>query len=232
MSLPQPPSSSQHDGLAPADEPRAVTLPRVFVIGDSITVQFGPHLETSLVGRARYDRKRDAGGERAEDNLDIPRGANGGDSTMVLAYLKQRRGDAPLPEGVLLLNCGLHDIKTSPLTGAKQVPLQRYRENLAAILHEAAAMRQRVVWLSTPPVVDAIHNGRLDSFHRFAADVEAYNAAADEIMTAADAAIIDLHAFCQRLGPDALIDHVHYNENARTLQAEFVARELISRVLC
>ncbi len=211
-------------------EPRpAATLPRVFVIGDSITVQFGPYLEPALAGRFHYDRKRDSGSERAEDNLDIPRGANGGDSGMVLSYLRLRRETDPLPPGVLLVGAGLHDIKTVPATGAKQVPLDRYRENLAAIIREAAAMDQTLVWLLMPPVIDEVHNTRLDAFHRFAADVAAYNAAAVEIMGAAGVGVIDLHAFCLPLVPGSFIDHVHYDEAARCKQGEFVARELIAR---
>ncbi len=208
----------------------AVSLPRVFLIGDSISVHFGPYLEAALAGRVRYDRKRDSGSERAEDNLDIPRGANGGDSGMVLSYVRLRRATSPLLPGMLAIGAGLHDIKTDPATGAKQVPLERYRQNLEAIADEAKAMEQRLVWLLMPPVIDAVHNGRLGAFHRFSADVAAYNAAAAEILGARGADIVDFHAFCLPLVPAAFIDHVHYDEAARRKQGEFVAAELLARL--
>lgn len=204
-------------------------LPRVFVLGASFTVHMGPHMEKALEGRFHYDRKRDSGGQRAEDNLDIPRGANAGDSGMVLAYLRLRRETDPLPPGVLVINCGLHDIKTKPGTGEKQIPLPRFRENLAAILEEAKAMDQKVAWLRLTPVVDEVHNARSKAFHRFAADVAVYNAAADEIMRAAGVEIIDTHSFCLQFVPHALIDHIHYTEEARKQQGEFIAREIIAR---
>jgi hypothetical protein len=42
---------------------------------------------------------------------------------MVLAYLASVRAAGGLLADTLLLNCGLHDIKTDLKTGAKQVPL-------------------------------------------------------------------------------------------------------------
>lgn len=207
----------------------AKSLPRVFVIGASFTIQFGPYLEKALEGHFHYDRKRDSGGERAEDNLDIPKGASGGDSGMILAYLRQRRANDPLPPGVLVLNCGLHDMKTNPKTGAKQVPIDQYRTNLHAILKEAEAMNQKVAWLRITPVVDEVHNKRSRSFHRYAADVDAYNAVADAVMKSAGVEIIDTYGFCLQFVPDGFIDHIHYTEAARKMQGEFIARELIKR---
>lgn len=201
--------------------------PRVFVIGDSISIQYGPYLERFLTGTFAYDRKRDgAGGAKAEHNLDVPQGANGGDSAMVLAYLKARAEREPIAADVLLLNCGLHDIKTDPQSGAKQVPAEAYARNLRSILEVARGMNLAVVWVRTTPVIDEIHNARSRSFHRHAADVAAYNAIADEIMTAAGVPIVDLHAFSARFVPAGFIDHVHFAEDVREKQAAFLAGAL------
>jgi lysophospholipase L1-like esterase len=145
---------------------------------------------------------------------------------MVLAYLRQRRLHRPLPPGVLLLNCGLHDIKTDPATGARQVPLGRYADNLRAILDEARLQGQRVVWVRSTPVIDEIHNARSRSFRRHAADVAAYNEAADAIMRAAGVPAIDLHGFSLHLVPDGFVDHVHYNAACQEKQAAFIAGAL------
>jgi hypothetical protein len=201
-------------------------LPGVFVLGASQTIQFGPYLEKEFAGRFRYDRKRDSEGKRAEDNLDIPQGASGGDSSMVLAWLRERRLHDPIDADILLLQCGLHDIKTDPVTGRKQVPIDQFENNLREALKEAALMGLKVAWLRMTPVVDEIHNARCKSFHRYAADVAAYNAAADQVMSEAGAAIIDMNPLCESLIPGALIDHIHYDPPARQAQARFIAAEL------
>jgi polygalacturonase/lysophospholipase L1-like esterase len=202
--------------------PAHVRRRRVFVLGDSISMQYGPALERLLAPHFEYDRKRDDGSGTSA-NLDDPNGANGGDSRMVLAYLRSRRSHQPISADILLLNCGLHDIRTDPVTRAKRTPIEEYRANLQAILIEAAAMGLRVVWVRTTPVIDRLHNSRCEKFHRFAVDVDAYNQAADEIMRAAGVPILDLNAFTLPLLPGALIDHAHFDEATREKQAAFLA---------
>jgi hypothetical protein len=201
-------------------------LPRVFVLGASLTIHFGPFLEKELAGRFHYDRKRATDGKRAEDNLDFPQGESGGDSGMCLSYLRHRRLHDPISADVLLLSCGLHDIKTDPKTGTKQVPADQFKLNLGQIVDEVSAMKMELVWLRIAPVVDAIHNARSTSFLRFAVDVDHYNHTADEVMHKAGIHMIDLHALCAPLLPEALVDHIHYNESARQKQAKFIANDL------
>jgi len=196
--------------------------PLAFVIGDSISIQYGPYLEKMLGGRWRYARK--GGQAEAMKNLDIPRGANGGDSSMVLAYLREKTADGSFRPDVLLLNCGLHDIKTDPKTQARQVPLDNYRANLREIVALIRATGARLVWARTTPVVDRIHNAKQKGFSRYATDVAAYNAAADEVMAQAGAISADLHAFTESLGGEEVFcDHVHFTEPVRQLQAAFLA---------
>jgi len=61
---------------------------KLYVIGDSISIQYGPYLEAALRGVMAYARKE--GEEEALLNLDIPQGANGGDSGMVLSFLEAK----------------------------------------------------------------------------------------------------------------------------------------------
>lgn len=195
---------------------------KIYIIGDSISIQYGPHLEGYLKGVMAYSRKE--GVDEALLNLDKPQGANGGDSSMVLAYLKERRRTGGIDADLLLVNCGLHDIKTDPATGAKQVPLDQYERNLSAILETVEAMRPRFVWIRTTPCDEAVHNRRPGmSFHRFAADCAAYNATADRIMRDAGVPSIDLHTFTRNLAPDLYCDHVHFNDAVREKQAAFIA---------
>jgi hypothetical protein len=101
-------------------------MKKLFVVGDSISIQYGPYLKKMVEHRFLYDRKR--GEQEALADLDNPVGANGGDSRMVLDYLEQERTRG-MSCDVLLVNCGLHDIKTDPLSGEMQVPLYAYREH-------------------------------------------------------------------------------------------------------
>lgn len=201
--------------------------PRLFIIGDSISIQYGPYLEKLVADAFVYDRKQDsAGAPKATSNLDVPTGANGGDSDMVLAYLRHRRAHDPVKTDIIAINCGLHDIKTDPATGVIQVPLARYEQNLRAIVGEARAMNLRLVWINTTPVIDKIHNSRSKAFHRFARDVDAVNATAAKVMTETGVPVIDLHGFCVPLVPAGFIDHVHYTEEVREKQAGFILSEL------
>jgi hypothetical protein len=199
-----------------------MSLPRLFVLGDSISMQYGPYLEQYLTGRYHYARK--LGTEPALKGLDPPQDANGGDSSQVLAYLQAMQAHSGIPADVLLLNCGLHDIKTDPASGAKQVPPEQYEANLLAILDTAQETGLKVVWVRTTPVVDSVHNTRPGmEFHRHTADGEFYNAIADRVMRSKHISSIDLYTFTRNLGPDVYCDHVHFHEHVREKQAAYIA---------
>jgi hypothetical protein len=197
-------------------------LPRLFVLGDSISIQYGPYLQAMLAGRFAYDRK--TGEEEAVRDLDIPLGANGGDSRMCLAYLNKRCTEPAFKPDIFLLNCGLHDVKSDPRTAEKQVPILEYVANLTAML-DLMQPRCRVVWVRTTPVNEPQHNTPIMTFHRFNADIDRYNARADALMRTRGVASIDLHRFVRTLGPlgDLLQDGRHYHEPIRRLQAAFIA---------
>lgn len=204
---------------------------RLFILGDSISLHYGPALARHLAATCEVTRKSDdEGGGTAAANLDQPVGANGGDSARVLAYLRQRRRTGGLAADALLLNCGLHDLKVDPATGRRQVPLADYDANLRLILAEVAALGPRLIWVRTTPVIDEVHNRHGLAFNRHAVDVAAYNAAADRIMHAAGVPVIDLHGFTVSLGPDVFCDHVHYTEPVRERQAAYLANALLALV--
>lgn len=193
-----------------------IALPHLHVVGDSISLRYGPYLESMLRGVARYSRKPVVG--------DDPESANGRDSGTVLAYLSGLGADNI---DYLLVNCGLHDIKRSAIHGRLLTPLDQYAENLRTITRCAAERACTLAWVRTTPVVDAIHNHdpRME-FHRYAFDVAVYNEAADAIMHAARAPVIDLFGFTQSLGPDVYCDHVHFSPEVARLQAAYIAGSL------
>ncbi len=200
------------------------SITSVYVIGDSISIQYGPYLEELLRGKIRYSRKI---GDEALYNLDQPMGANGGDSGMVLDYLI-RGPQAGAGADALLLNCGLHDIKKDRTTGLVQVELPQYERNLRAIVSLARNRFRVVLWVNTTPVPDDTHNSRPTiSFNRYNRDVLAYNEAAKRIMDEFKVPIIDLYGFTVALSlPSLYCDHVHYEEQARMLQAAYIAGAL------
>lgn len=195
--------------------------PKVFVVGDSISIFYGPYLKKYLEGTYEYDRKRDKG--EAMGNLDIPVGANGGDSRMVVDYLKELAEDASFKTDIMLINCGLHDVKTNPKTGKRQISLEEYRQNLDTIYQMAELMKAKLVWVNSTPVNDSIHNNSGVAFYRYNKDAIRYNEVADSLFQSKGVPVIDLYTFSSKFPVSAYMDHVHYGVEYRKLQAAFIA---------
>ncbi|WP_376769465.1 SGNH/GDSL hydrolase family protein [Paenibacillus plantarum] len=198
----------------------------MFVLGDSISIDYGVYLEKMLESELMYDRKKDQ--YAINENQDLPnamRGANGGDSGMVLQYLSYLVSNRLFNHSILLLNCGLHDIKRNPSTGELQVPLEQYEANLQDILQLMQPLPVRIIWVRTTPVDDAIHEEQIKKFVRYNRDVIHYNEVADRIMEAAGVKTIDLYRFTQKLGDSKMLfcDHVHYVPQIQKQQAAFIA---------
>lgn len=196
-------------------------MKELFVLGDSISLHYRPYLAAMVRGvyASTVNAKEAA---LAEADLDNPMGINAGDSGRALERLRSFCDTGLLAYDVITVNCGLHDIKRDRETGAYQVPIERYRENLAQIAALLLAQPGKPYWVRTTPVEDTRHNARAE-FHRYAADVDAYNAAADEIIQGAGIPLIDLHGFTENLEGERFIDHVHFDERVRALQAAFIA---------
>ncbi|GHU67685.1 hypothetical protein FACS189413_02920 [Bacteroidia bacterium] len=199
----------------------AVQKPKIFLVGDSISVQYWPYLKEYLAEVSDIERKKDNG--QAEKNLDVPAGANGGDSRMVLEYLRSKYTDETFRPNYLLLNCGLHDVKHDPKTGVIQVPEEDYRKNLNEIVALLEKNHTQLIWIRTTYVVDSIHNAKSSSIRRYGDDVIRYNAIADEIMAGKQIPCIDLYSFSKNLGIEHIADHVHYDLPTRSLQAAYIA---------
>jgi hypothetical protein len=195
-------------------------LPKIFLIGDSISIHYSPYLEIYLKEKAVFDRKIDNG--LSENNLDVPQGANGGDSRMVLSYLKIKVNEQDFKPDYLLLNCGLHDIKREILSHKIQVSEEEYRQNLESIVKLLKRKSIQLIWIRTTAVIDSIHNATQRSFYRYSKDLFRYNQIADEVCLKNKVPVIDLYSFAENLGSDRYIDHVHYREPVRALQAAYI----------
>ena len=161
--------------------------------------------------------------------MDLPMGANAGDSSKVLDFVRGKRSRGEIDADLILFNCGLHDIRTDPVTGRKKTSLADYTANLQAILREIAEMKSRPIWISTTPCEATVHNSRANEFHRYGADVITYNSAADAVMKAHGIPVIDLHRFTTKLdaGLALYADHVHFPVHIREKQAAFIAGYLM-----
>jgi lysophospholipase L1-like esterase len=186
--------------------------PVVVLIGDSIRLGYAPFVADRLKDVAQV----------------VSVAVNGGDSGNVLKHLDEW---AILPKpAVIHLNAGLHDIKTDPKTGARQVDLEVYKANLGKILkmleQETSA---RLIFATTTPVLDERHNAS-KPFLRREADVKTYNREALAIVKSSHAAAInDLHALATRIGPERVLvaDGVHFTKAGYEALADQVAAEVI-----
>ena len=211
---------------------------RLFILGDSISLGYGPYLEQMLAGRFQCDRKGSEllSPDQREQNILQRLGAlassipdlNGGDSAQVLDYLRKRGPLINADSTLLLLNCGLHDVRVDAGSGTYQVEAGDYARNLEEIIRLARAAARWVVWVNTTPVCDEHHNRLSPGYLRFNRDVNIYNDIAGEQMRAAGIPVIDLNRFTSSISTtgrleDLLVDHVHFSEPVRKLQAAFLA---------
>lgn len=200
-------------------------LPQIFLIGDSISMRYEPLLKEYLKGTAHLESRKDHA--IAEEDLDVPKGRNGGDSGMVLKFLKSALKDPRFTPDYLLLNCGLHDIKRSVKTQLSyQVDSASYRSNLEKIYNLLNERNIQLIWVRSTPVIDSVHNKRSKSFKRFSADIERYNAIADDVCRKHNIPNIDLFTFSKSLGRDAVIDHVHFSKPTSKKQAFYISEKI------
>jgi len=194
--------------LVPIDDTPG--LPRVLLIGDSISIGYTLPTRRLLDGKANVHR--------------IP--TNGGPTTRGLQQLDGWLGDARWD--VIHFNFGLHDLKHADAKGGlvdaseapRLVELDAYRDNLRAIVRRLKATGATVIWCATTPVPPGA-KGRVPG------DEVAYNAAAAEVMAEEGVAINDLHAFAAaRLAEIGKPADVHYTPAG----SEVLATQVASRI--
>ncbi len=191
-------------------------LPRVLLIGDSISIGYTLDVRELLKGKANVHR--------------IP--TNGGPTTNGIANLKAWLGDAKWD--VIHFNWGLHDLKyitTNPseridptTPGAHlQVSLADYEKNLTELVKILQATGAKLIWCNTTPA-PAGSPGRVEG------DELKYNAAAARVMTAANVPTDDLRAHALKKPDAQLPANVHYTPEGYRHLAEQVALEITSRL--
>lgn len=188
------------------DEPG---LPRVLIIGDSISIGYTLDVRALMKGKANVHR--------------IP--TNGGPTTNGLKNIQAWLGGSKWD--VIHFNWGLHDLKyiqDDPSKRAdpkapgshQQVALADYEKNLAALVKTMQATGAKLVWCNTTHV-PAGSEGRIEG------DEGKYNEAAARVMTAAGVPTNDLRAHALAKPEAQLPANVHYTPEGSRYLAEKVA---------
>ena len=193
---------------------------RLFILGDSISLQYGSELQKMLAGKFLIERK--TGDSIAFKNLDIPIGANGGDSRMVLTYLRTQLNNSSFNPDLFLLNCGLHDVKRDPTTDKIAVNETDYRHHLEEIYTLISKKKIPLIWVRTTGIIDSIHQ-KNKGFKRLIRDINRYNEIADEVFASKKVPAIDLYTITEMQGDKRFVDHAHFTPEVRKVQAAFIA---------
>lgn len=187
--------------LAPlADDP---ALPRVLLIGDSISMGYTLPTRELLKGKANVHR--------------IP--ANGGPTTNGLRNLKTWLGTGKWD--VIHFNFGIHDMKFME-PGKQQVPPEAYEKNLREIVKQLQATGAKLIWATTTPIPD----GELNPPRTFD-KVPTYNAIATKVMRESGVTLNDLNtAIIPHLAKLQNPRDVHFNKEG----SEFLAKEVAAKI--
>jgi len=195
--------------MAPVEDKQG--LPRVLLIGDSISIGYTVPTRKALEGKANVHRPQ----------------ANCGPTTRGLQAIDQWLGDGKWD--VIHFNWGLHDLKyisakgglTDVDKGKQQVPIGQYEANLEKLVLRLKKTGAKLIWASTTPVPEGA-KGRVPG------DEVKYNAVAKKVMERHGVALNDLYAFAKpRLKDIQLPANVHFTPEGSQALAEQVAKSIL-----
>jgi len=159
--------------IYPLEDPRVIdnpSLPRVLVIGDSISMNYHEAAKAALKGIANYHRIE----------------GNGGPADRGLACVELWLGDYTqegLHWDLIQFNHGLHDLKQpydseTGQWGGHQVPIEDYKRSLEQIIQALKKTGAVLAWCTTTPVPNSSPSG----FARRKDEDLIFNEAAREVM--------------------------------------------------
>jgi acyl-CoA thioesterase-1 len=179
-------------------------LPRVLIIGDSISMGYTIPVRALLKDKANVHR--------------IPQ--NGESTTVGLVKLRQWIGSTRWD--VIHFNWGLHDLKhvrdnAFDLEAPVTTEVDQYKTNLANLVTSLKVTGARLIWASTTPVPENCPG-------RISGDEIIYNAAALPVMKDAHISVNDLHSRAmERLEAIQKPNDVHFNQTGNDYLAAQVA---------
>ncbi len=193
-----------------ADVPDQAGLPRVLLIGDSISIGYTLSVRAHLAGRANVHRP----------------GENCGPTVLGLARLDSWLGSGPW--AVIHFNFGLHDLKyldehgtyVPPDRGRVVATPEQYAQNLRAIVTRLRRTGARLIFATTTPV-PAGALGRVEGSE------QAYNAAALRVMQELGVTVNDLGGYARAHQAEIQSPHdVHYTPAGYTALSNLVANAI------
>ena len=188
-------------------------LPRVLLIGDSISIGYTLPTRELLKGKVNLHR--------------IP--TNGGPTIKGLQYIESWLGEKKWD--VIHFNWGLHDLKHMGPNGENlfpkekggkvQVSLEDYEKNLDRLVLRLKKTGARLIWRNTTPVPPG-------SKGRYVGDSIRYNAAAERVMIRHGVPTHDLFTMSrERMKEIMLPANVHYTKDGSKALAESVAKIIL-----
>ncbi|HUR58915.1 MAG TPA: SGNH/GDSL hydrolase family protein [Opitutaceae bacterium] len=196
--------------LAPV--PDVPGLPRVLILGDSISIGYMVGVRERLQGRANVHRPAENCGETARGIASLDK------------WLGDKKWD------VVHFNFGLHDVKyldpagkyVTPDKGKQVATLAEYEGNLRAIVTRLKKTGAKLIFATTTPV-PAKSSGRVEN------DELRYNEVAVRVMKELGVAIDDLHAFVKpRQATIQRPNNVHFTDEGSAELAGVVAASIES----
>ena len=142
-------------------------LPRVMVVGDSISMNYHEAAKTELKGIANYYR------------ID----GNSGSTVGAIKNMDMWLGDYTqkgLQWDVIQFNSGLHDMKQKILKGAYAVPIEKYKRNLVKEIELLKKTGATLIWCATTPVQN--DSGNANYAFRTKGAEKVFNQAALEVL--------------------------------------------------
>lgn len=184
--------------LAPIEEVSG--LPRVLLLGDSISISYTLPVREALRGKANV--------HRPPTNCS----STGNALSHLDSWLGQEKWD------VIHFNFGLHDAKLPP-EGVRHAPPAVYEKNLRELVQRLRATGASLIWASTTPVPNG---GILSPTRRFGS-IDEYNAIARRVMEENAVAVDDLNAAIAPHLATQLPNDVHFAREGSAILAEAVA---------
>ena len=178
-------------------------LPRVLLIGDSISMGYTLPTRKLLEGKANVHR--------------IP--TNGGPTKNGIANIDKWLGTGKWD--VIHFNWGIHDLKFMP-DGKRQVEPADYEKNLRDLVAKMKATGAKLIWATITP----IPSGDLVPARKFG-EVKEYNDIAAKVMKESGVAVDDLNTLITPKLAELQNPHdVHYKPEGYAFLAKQVAAEI------
>jgi len=130
------------------------------------------------------------------------------------------------------INCGLHDIRYDPGRDRPVSSAEEYEANLRKIFAHLATSGAAVVWATSTPFDEAMHN-RSKASRRHRTDLLEYNRRSVSLACDFGFGIHDLHETLSQTALDTILlaDGVHFNRTGNALIGQHIADAIEASVV-